>query len=517
MPYTLNLLLLVAQILTYRSGAGAAGASTAYHLRKFAETAGIATNVTVFEKSSYVGGRSTTVNAYDNPLEPVELGASIFVEINTILKNASETFGLGTKSQSSSDVTELLGIWDGDKFVFTQQEGGWEWWNTAKIIWKYGFAPIRTQRLMKSTVGKFLKFYEPPFFPFRSLTSRADDLELLAVTSMTGEQYLTTNNIEGAFAIDIIQASTRVNYGQNLGLIHGLETMVCMAIEGAMQIQGGNWQIFDGMLKASNASVHLNSTVTKISKSNGKYMVKTSSRNTETDVIATNEEPYDTIVLAAPLQFSDIEIESGLLKNTPDKIPYVELHVTLFATPLTLNPTYFNLPPSGPVPNTILTTIPSYITPGNREDGVGKAGFFSISTLRTVINPKTLEKEYLYKIFSPKKITSDFLSDIFAIPIPTDLSTINVDSGDAISWYYPHVWHSYPYEYPRVTFEDSELARGFYYTSGIESFISTMETSALMGMNVAQLVVDDYLELVGQDESKGAAVQAPLHAKNEEL
>jgi prenylcysteine oxidase/farnesylcysteine lyase len=73
--------------------------------------------------------------------------------------------------------------------------------------------------------------------------------------------------------------------------------------------------------------------------------------------------------------------------------------------------------------------------------------------------------------------------------VPKDLSKIDIDSGDAISWYYPYVWHSYPYEYPRVTFEEIELARGFYYTSGIESFISTMETSALMGMNVAQLIM----------------------------
>jgi prenylcysteine oxidase/farnesylcysteine lyase len=29
----------------------------------------------------------------------------------------------------------------------------------------------------------------------------------------------------------------------------------------------------------------------------------------------------------------------------------------------------------------------------------------------------------------------------------------------------------------------------------MESFISTMETSALMGMNVAQLIVDDYQQL----------------------
>ena len=50
-----------------------------------------------------------------------------------------------------------------------------------------------------------------------------------------------------------------------------------------------------------------------------------------------------------------------------------------------------------------------------------------------------------------------------------------------------------------MTFEELELARGFYYTSGMESFISTMETSALMGMNVAQLIVDDYLQVLGDE------------------
>lgn len=80
-----------------------------------------------------------------------------------------------------------------------------------------------------------------------------------------------------------------------------------------------------------------------------------------------------------------------------------------------------------------------------------------------------------------------------------DLDDVAIDSGDAISWYYPHVWHSYPYELPRVTFEELELARGFYYTSGMESFISTMETSALMGMNIAQLIVDDYNQVLEVD------------------
>jgi prenylcysteine oxidase/farnesylcysteine lyase len=54
------------------------------------------------------------------------------------------------------------------------------------------------------------------------------------------------------------------------------------------------------------------------------------------------------------------------------------------------------------------------------------------------------------------------------------------------------LWYSYPREYPRVTFEEIKLDDGLWYTSGIESFISTMETSALSGKNVARLIKDEW-------------------------
>ena len=357
------------------------------------------------------------MHAYDDPLSPVELGASIFVEVNTILKNSSEAFGLNA-SNFESDEPEILGIWNGQTFVYTQKEGGWAWWDITKLIWKYGWAPVRTNNLMKKTVGKFRKLYEYPFFPFRSLSDRALDLDLTSVTSMTGEQFLAANNIGAPFSTDIIQASTRVNYGQNLNLIHGLETMVCMAIEGAMSIKGGNWQIFDGMLKASNATVRLNTTVGAISKEKGKYTVKALAKDSipVDGVLPYSEESFDTVVLAAPLQYSDIKVEKGLLKYTPDEIPYVKLHVTLFTSPHPLSGAYFNLAPGAEVPTTILTTLPPDEVPESPEKGAGSTGFFSISTLRTVINPKTLQKEYLYKIFSPEALTSEFLSAILDAP-----------------------------------------------------------------------------------------------------
>jgi prenylcysteine oxidase / farnesylcysteine lyase len=188
---------------------------------------------------------------------------------------------------------------------------------------------------------------------------------------------------------------------------------VCMAIEGAMQIEGGNWQIFDGMLKASNSTVFLNTTVEGIRKSNkGTYSIKSSSQDTNSGAKQVREAMFDTVVLAAPLQFSDIEVEKNLFQYTPDEIPYVTLHVTLFTTSRTLSPSYFNLAADAEVPTTVLTTLPPNEVPAKPEDGVGSPGFFSISTLRTVINPKTQQKENLYKIFSPRKVTPKFLSDI---------------------------------------------------------------------------------------------------------
>jgi prenylcysteine oxidase / farnesylcysteine lyase len=83
-----------------------------------------------------------------------------------------------------------------------------------------------------------------------------------------------------------------------------------------------------------------------------------------------------------------------------------------FASPHVLSPLHFNLPADQETPTTILTTLKPNEVPSNPENRAGSAGFFSISTLQTVTNPKTGLKEYLYKIFSPSEITAGFLSGI---------------------------------------------------------------------------------------------------------
>jgi prenylcysteine oxidase/farnesylcysteine lyase len=263
--------------------------------------------------------------------------------------------------------------------------------------------------------------------------------------------------------------------------------MVCMATNGAMAIKGGNWRIFASMLNASSATLHLNTTVSSISKqSDNTYHLTTSSSN--------HTSTFDEIILAAPLQYTNLTI-SPAPRHTPDAIPYAELHTTLFASPHRLDPLAFNLAPGAPVPQYVLTTLPATEPP---TDSAGSPGFYSISIHNafTNIHSTPPRLNYIYKIFSPARITPQDLSHFLGHTVTSD----DADVDGAVSWIYRKIWYSYPREYPRVTFEEVVLDDGLWYTSGIESLISTMETSALSARNVARLVRDGW---VGSGKEEG--------------
>ncbi|THC98568.1 hypothetical protein EYZ11_001920 [Aspergillus tanneri] len=478
--------------------------NAAYSLRKYVDSSSIPADITVFERASYVGGRSTTVNVFDNPAYPVELGASIFVKVNYNLVNASRDLGLLVTSATQNrpkESSDVIGVWDGKEFVYRMQDT-YDWWNIMKLIWRYGWSPVRAQNLMKATVNRFLQLYEPPIFPFQSLSEAAMASGLLNTTATRGSRLLADNSISPDFSREVIQAATRVNYGQNLGLIHGLEAMVCMATDGAVSIKGGNWQLFDAMLKASRANVRVNHTVTSIDQNEDHTLtVKfATSSSTQKSLV------FDEVVIAGPMQFSNISINPPL-KRTPDEIPYVNLHVTLFASPHRLSPKYFNLQgPDAQTPETILTTLPRNLDLGSNRTGVGPANFWSISTLQTVDSRSPNgETHYVYKIFSPGRPTAQFMQDLLGLQRTNSTSngettpSIRDLPKDDISWIHEKVWHPYPYLYPRVTFEESLLSPNIWYTGGMESFISTMETNAHMGKNVAALMFQSWLDQWRQD------------------
>jgi prenylcysteine oxidase/farnesylcysteine lyase len=280
-----------------------------------------------------------------------------------------------------------------------------------------------------------------------------------------------------------------VNYAQNLGVIHGVEAMVSMAPQGAKSVVGGNCRIFASMARFATHDIQLNTTVSDIIREkDGSYTIK--HKSTKDGSATMVSESFDEVIIASPFQFTKLSI-SPELESSPDTIPYVKLHVTLVITPLLLNPLRFNLPPSAQVPLVVLTTLPpaDQDVDGSKATYAGKPGFFSVSLLRPIINPKSGAEEYLYKVFSPEPFTYSDLSNILSVPEGRSLTN---KADGLISWIYRKEWLSYPVEWPRVTFDKSLLAPGLWYTGGMDSFISTMETNALMGKNVAKLMLDEW-------------------------
>ncbi|MCJ1442486.1 MAG: hypothetical protein MMC23_002981 [Stictis urceolatum] len=489
-------------------GAGSAGASTAYFLNKF-EYPSKRINITVYERSNYVGGRSTTVDAYDDPSMPLELGASIFVKVNKNLVTAAEDFGLSyaESEKASADEGDLaLGVWDGKEFVFTQKRNQSLWQTIGQLVWKYGLSPFRGQNLMKKTVGDFLKLYNEPHFPFYDLGSAAAKVGLTDALTTYGNEFLEKNRVYPPFSTEVVQAATRVNYAQNLQQIHGLETMVSIAADGAMSIAGGNWKIFAGMIKASGAHLELSTAVTSISKQpNGRFLVTSKLISSNPDLSQTTTSTFDAVVIAAPFQFSDIKLTPSPAV-LPKATAYVKLYVTIFTSPHRISPKYFNSA-SAHAPDTILTTLANHST--STSPSSPAPPFFSISTLRRTFNPHTYppRAEYAYKIFSPAPLTASFISALLDFPLTEEIhpgAAICDIAKEDVSWFHYKVWDSYPYMRTRESFDGPALGKGLWYTAGIEGFISTMETSSLMGANVAKLMVEEWR---GEEGEGGFVVQ----------
>lgn len=136
------------QLIYYIAGGGAAGTSAAFWLSNvFPHEGSIQVTSTIFERNSYLGGRSTTVPIKgDYSLGTIELGASIFVEANKNLMMATEKFGLN-KTKLTSLEKEIsaknrpgLGVWNGQEFLF--EESG-SYWDSMKALWRYGLTPLK--------------------------------------------------------------------------------------------------------------------------------------------------------------------------------------------------------------------------------------------------------------------------------------------------------------------------------------------------------------------------------------
>eukprot|EP00834_Sanchytrium_tribonematis_P002739 NODE_91_length_21557_cov_0.766660.p5 type:complete len:433 gc:universal NODE_91_length_21557_cov_0.766660:16355-15057(-) len=403
-------------------GAGPAGTSFAHHF----DSESTNLQIDVFEKSDKIGGRVDSIAVPFNGGIKVDFGASIFVDSNPILVNASKKFNLKYLNESGT-----FGFYNGKEFVFESSPYGWL--TKIRMLWRYGYSLKRGTDLGDQAAAKYKKIYE--LDSFDDIGKLLGDLDLWETLNTTARIALA--GLSENFKNEIAEVTTLVNYGRDLDQSHALGCLVGILSDNSYTIDGGNSKIFESFLANSIANVHTKSAVKKISKNDSRY-----------DLLVDGKwrYEYDYIVHAAGDFFlSGIEVDFQI-KNIK-KIDYYKIYITVVEG--NINASYFGLKQ---VPDSIFCLRYS-------------CEFTSVSKIRLG------DKTHLYKVFTNQSIP-DLTHRMF-----TDVKF------EKIQQYY-----SYPKLHPNPEVQPIEIAKNLFYASSFEPILSTMETQSVSGMNLAKLI-----------------------------
>ncbi|RKP01713.1 hypothetical protein CXG81DRAFT_18531 [Caulochytrium protostelioides] len=476
-------------------GAGAAGSHAAYAIAQaLGKDSGRYApvprhpQVHVYEAAAMLGGRARTAlipgpGGDMDTATTVSLGAAIFLKENPLLYNAVREFGLplstephpGDGHEADSD-DGRFGIWDGAQWRFRTAETDWQ--TNWQFLWRYGYLPYRrATALARAVAAQFTTgvqaLLDPAADDDTSVTTTAayaERLGLRAPAQVSGTAFFHAHGVGDPFASEIVQSLVRVNYCQNLdaaNALGGLVSLAAMTGE-ATSVVGGNERIFDAWIRASHASLRLNTTVHAIDRvpAEGPTLRPQYRLTTSEPTGATWSGVYDAVIVATPFWSSGLRLDPAIVPDAAATIPntpYQPVEATFVVG--VLNHTFFGFASTDEVPTTILT-VP-------REDG-GPSAFHSLSVLR-----RYPDDVVLAKVFSVAPL------DVAALFVTT--SVVYVKS-----------WHAYPQLRPDQPLAPFELAPGLYYASAAEPLFSTMESQAAAGGFAAKLALQHLQRTMSQ-------------------
>jgi hypothetical protein len=180
------------------------------------------------------------------------------------------------------------------------------------------------------------------------------------------------------------------------------------------------------------------------------YIVDMKSSQTEASI----QEEFDIVIVAAPLEFADIQFSDDIFKVSElRKREYQTTHVTVVIGEI--NNSYFNINTSPP---STIGTIDNVSIPFRSISlkGVGKS------------NKK------IYKLFSDDVMEDGMLRKLFS----------------KFEFAYRHAWKAYPklhpslLYYPPITFEAHQV----YYLNAMEMPFSVIEVEMIAAKNIVNLI-----------------------------
>lgn len=437
-------------------GGGIGGASSSHFLTELFNGS---LEIDLYEAKT-IGGRLATVKIDDTE---VEAGGSIIHPKNMYMQKFVKLLGL----EHNPDDEQKYGIWNGDEFVY--KESSWYVVSMAKLFYRYGFQLHKLKRRVDDMLEDFGKIYDlqddgESFVNVTALLS-AMNKEFPGSLQLSTKDYLLRMGFTERLIDEVVQATTVVNYGQDVNIIQSFVGLISIAGAGAdlWSVKGGNKGVPEHLIYRNKYVNVIPSRVTKIrniadSSDSSQYEVTYMNKDS-TDSMTSN---YDIVIIAAPLTYDqEFPIE---FVGFPDNLVLPGDYQTTYATFINgdLNPKYFDLQETL---DAILSCNPN------------KTKISSIGRLNSVDGPNEISSQ-IWKIFSKESVETNLIDNMFS----------HVIEKKEIAWKaYPH------YSITRnAHFDKFKLHDALYHVNAIEWAGSAMEMSAIAGRNVAILARDDF-------------------------
>ena len=384
---------------------------------------------------------------------------------------------------------EYLGIFNGVQFLF--QSSVVSVLTTLKLLWRYGFGLRKIQSYMTELWKNMDAIYEmqskgQSFTDPVAMVKAMGGDSFYHLTQVTAEDHFKQELGWGDKIVnELLEGACRTNYGQDVSNITAMVCVVSMAgseENSLYAIVGGNYQLPVKLLKSSAAEIH-NIHVTKVVKVVTKESTHPSFviHYTEDEAVGQSE-MWDAVVIACPLETSDIKFE-GFDTDKWAPIRKQKFHRTVANfVHGKLNPRFFGVEKhDNTFPQEILTT--KMQQPAVEFKSIGLQSPVNLTKQQRDDYAKAARKDVAqtYKIFTGEPLTDQQLNLIFSEY--TDHTAVD--------------WMAYPEYVTPESFSSFVLDNGLFYVNCIEHFASAMEMSCIGGKNVS-LLVNDYLHKLDQ-------------------
>lgn len=329
-------------------------------------------------------------------------------------------------------------------------------------MWKF-------DELLRTTVDSYLGIYSTVETGNQSFRT---PLEFLRAMDSSGAMERLVNEslcdfleqrhgLSEAYVREFASAVTRVQYTQDCAInaLVGLVALLPVVDDDCYRVQGGNMHLPERLISLSQASLR-RATVTQVASDSAEgYLLRFHSYSGDQGVPVEEEESFDVVVLASPLELSGVQFGGDLARlNGLPRRGYQTVHVTMVSGQV--NPLYFSSPS---VPQCILTT--------ERDDVIPFTALCS-NTMLDLEDPDWR----LYKIFSKAPLNDALLDSLFT----------------SRRYHLHRVIQAYPQLPPMLALMETlpfELADSLYYVNAMETIFSTMETEAVSALNIRNLII----------------------------